>query len=379
MESWNISKKLKTELLKKSSNIEDNSRRILFILRNLGPQRFTNIVKYSTLSRSTVSKYLNFHRKNKNIEQRLVTDKKTNKQYRNYVITDKGIEKLGEAPLKLKDEIFFVNELKENVRKLEDLIDFYKEINVEDTFIIHIVRIISKIGDNFFELQQDRDLYLSLFYIFYNSILGQGAFAKIYWHFDESSSQKFEGYKLNLDQYCEVYNVSREAINYLARSKLIKSDYGFYLIKREMNDFFFHEEDLLGTTSLRLIKDRLINEIINLQEGIYDEIYDLDIMAEEITNQLKDMGLIWDAIKDQFQLLVLNLIVKNTIEMGFLDIEREILMEGVAQSQKLPMSFEGKRLQAKLLEGSKRDLNLNMLTLVENPKFKDSNGLTPNV
>ncbi|MFX1501686.1 MAG: hypothetical protein ACFFDH_12040 [Promethearchaeota archaeon] len=368
MESWNISKKLKTELLKKSSNIEDNSRRILFILRNLGPQRFTNIIKYSTLSRSTVSKYLNLHRENKNIEQRLVTDKKTNKQYRSYVITDKGIEKLGEAPLKLKDEIFFVNELKENVRKLEDLIDFYKEINVEDTFIIHIVRIISKIGDNFFELQQDRDLYLSLFYIFYNSILGQGAFAKIYWHFDESSSQKFEGYKLNLDQYCEVYNVSREAINYLARSKLIKSDYGFYLIKREMNDFFFHEEDLLGTTSLRLIRDRLINEIINLQEGIYDEIYDLDIMAEEITNQLKDMGLIWDAIKDQFQLLVLNLIVKNAIEMGFLDIEREILMEGVAQSRKLPMSLEGKRLQGKLLEGSKRNLNLNMLTLVENPK-----------
>ena len=52
----------------------------------------------------------------------------------------------------------------DNVRKLEDLIDFYKEINVEAPFIIHIVRIISKIGDNFFDLQQDRDLYLSLFY-----------------------------------------------------------------------------------------------------------------------------------------------------------------------------------------------------------------------
>ncbi|NVM38003.1 MAG: hypothetical protein HWN81_20585, partial [Candidatus Lokiarchaeota archaeon] len=137
--------------MKKSSNIEDNSRRILFILRNLGPQRFTNLVKYSNLSRSTVSKYLTLHTKNKNIEQRLITDKKTNKRYRSYVITDKGIEKLGEQPLKLKDELFIVNELKENVRKLEHLIDFYKEISVEDTFIIHIVSIISKIGDNFFE------------------------------------------------------------------------------------------------------------------------------------------------------------------------------------------------------------------------------------
>ncbi|MFX1601746.1 MAG: hypothetical protein ACFFB6_14220 [Promethearchaeota archaeon] len=364
MESWNISKKLKSELLKKSSSIEDNSRRILFILRNLGPQRFTNLIKYSNLSRSTVSKYLTIHGKNKNVEQRIITDKQTNKQYRGYVITEKGIEKLGEEPLKLKDELFMINELKENVKKLEDLIGFYKEINVEDAFIIHIVRIISKIGDNFFELQQDRDLYLSLFYIFYNSVLGQGAFARNYWHFDESSSQEFGGYKLNLNQYCEVYNVSEEAINYLARSKLIKNEFGFFLIKRENSDFFFHEEDLVGTTTLRLIKDKLIDEIINLQEGIYEMIYDLDIIAEELTDQLKEMGLIWDAIQEQFQLLILNLIIKNAIEMGFLDIEREKIMEGIAQSKKLPLSEEGKLIQQALLEGSNINLNFNMLTLI---------------
>ena len=130
MESWSISKRLKSDLLKKSSNIEDNSRRMLFILRNLGPQRFTNLIKYSNLSRSTVSKYLNSHKKENNIEQRIIRDKQTNKQYRGYIITDKGIEKLGEKPLKLKEELFIVNELKENVRKLEDLIAFYKEINV---------------------------------------------------------------------------------------------------------------------------------------------------------------------------------------------------------------------------------------------------------
>ncbi|MFX1357255.1 MAG: hypothetical protein ACFFA8_08200 [Promethearchaeota archaeon] len=366
MESWNISKKLKSELLKKSNNIEDNSRRILFILRNLGPQRFTNLIKYSNLSRSTVSKYLNIHRENGNVEQKLITDKETKKQYQNYVITEKGIEKLGEKPLKIKEDLFVINELKENVRKLEDLIDFYKKINMEDPFIIHILRIISKIGDNFFELQQDRDLYLALFYIFYNSILGQGALARKYWHFDDSSSQKFAGYKLNLDQFCEVYNVSKEAINYLARVKLIKNDFGFYLIKREDSDFYFHEEDLLGTTTFRLIKDRLIDEIINLQEGIYDIIYDLDIMAEEITNQLEEMGLIWDAIKDQFQLLVINLIIKNAIEMGFLDIEREKLMDGITQSQKLFQSEEGKLLREIILDNSKIDLNLNILTLIQN-------------
>ncbi|MFW9881911.1 MAG: hypothetical protein ACFFG0_53285 [Candidatus Thorarchaeota archaeon] len=364
MESWNISKKLKIELLKKSSSIEDNSRRLLFILRNLGPQRFTNLVKYSNLSRSTVSKYLNIHRKNKNVDQRIVTDKQRNKQYRAYIITEKGIEKLGETPLKLKDELFIINELKENVRKLEHLIDFYKEISVEDPFIIHIVRIISKIGDNFFELQQDRDLYLSLFYIFYNSILGQGALARKYWHLDEKNTQKFAGYKIDLEQFCIIHKVSKEAINYLARVKLIKNEFGFYLIKREQNDFFFHEEDLLGTTTIRLIKDKLIDEIINLQEGIYDVIYDLDILAKELTLQLKEMGLIWGAIQEQFQLLVLNLIIKNAIEMGFLDIEREKFMEGVAQSKCLLLSEEGRLIQQAILEGSNIELNFNMLTLI---------------
>lgn len=172
MERWNISKKEKNDLLTKAYGIKDNDRRVLFILRNLGPQRFTNMVKYSNLSRSTVSKYLTSHKEDGYIEQRIITDKKTNKQYQGYFITDKGIEKLGEAPLKLKEELFMINELKQNVRKLENLITFYKEIGIVDSFIFHIVKIVSKIGDNFFDIQQDRDLYLSLFYVFYNSILG---------------------------------------------------------------------------------------------------------------------------------------------------------------------------------------------------------------
>ena len=147
---------------------------------------------------------------------------------------------------------------------------------------------------------------------------------------------------------------------------MIKSNFGFYLIQREDTDFFFHEEDLLGTTTHRLIKDKLIDEIINLQEGIYDMIYDLDIMAEEITDQLKEMGLIWDAIQEQFQLLILNQIIKNAIEMGFLDIEREKLMEGITQSKKLLMSKEGKMLKKSIFNGFNIDLNLNTLTLTSN-------------
>ena len=363
MESWNISKKLERELLQKASSIEDNSERILFILRNFGPQRFTSVLKYSQLSRSTVSKYLNYHQERDNIELKLITDKKSNKQYRSYVITEKGIDTLGEGSLKLKDEVFIINELKSNVSKLERLIEFYKDISVEDQFIIHIIRIISKIGDNFFTLQQDRDLFLSLFYIFYNSILGQGRLASKYWHSD-APAQKFAGYKLSIDQFCGLFDIPREAIEYLACYKLIKKDFGFFLVKRGENDFFFHEEDLLGTTTKRLIKDRLIDEIINLQEGVYEEIYDLDIMAEEITAQLKEMGLIWEGIQEQFKLLVLNLTVYNAIEMGFLEIERDVLMEGISQSKFLKRSKEGAKLRDSILDNKIKDMNLNMLTII---------------
>jgi len=374
MESWNISKKLKGEMLIKARSIDDNSRKLLFILRNLGPQRFTNLVKYSNLSRSTVSKYLDLHRENNNIEQRLITDKLTNKQYQGYVITEKGIEKLGEEPLKLKEELFMINELKRNVKKLENLITFYKEIGVVDSFIFHIVKIVSKIGDNFFEIQQDRDLYLSLFYVFHNSILGQGAFARRYWRIDKEDEsnelQKFSGYKLNLDQFCEIYNVSPEAINYLARLKLITNELGFFLIKRENDDFFFHEEDLLGTTTIRLIKDRLIDEIIFFESGYYTEFYNLDKMAREISIQLREMGLIWDAIQKQFELLILNLILKNAINMGFLETDRKKFLELISQSKNLPKSVEGKRLKQSILEGTKIQESFNIVTVLESENNK---------
>jgi hypothetical protein len=91
-------------------------------------------------------------------------------------------------------------------------------------------------------------------------------------------------------------------------------------------------------------------------------------MSEEITVELKEMGLIWDEIMEQFQLLVLNLIINNAIEMGFFDIEREKLMEGLTHSRKLEISKEGRILKRIIFEGHKMEsVNLNTLTLNDNP------------
>ncbi|MFX1412157.1 MAG: hypothetical protein ACFFA6_17590, partial [Promethearchaeota archaeon] len=143
------------------------------------------------------------------------------------------------------------------------------------------------------------------------------------------------------------------------------NELGFYLIKRKNDDFFFHEEDLLGTTTLRLIKDRLIEEIIYIDAEIRSEIYDLDKMSEEIAEQLKEMGLIWDTIHEQFELLILNLIIRNSINMGFLETDRDKLMERVTQSKKLSKSIEGRKLKESILNGLMIEKNLNILTIIK--------------
>ena len=150
----------------------------------------------------------------------------------------------------------------------------------------------------------------------------------------------------------------------MARLKLMTNELGFYLIKRKNDDFFFHEEDLIGTITLRLIKDRLIEEIIYIEAGIRSEIYDLDKMSEEIADQLKEMGLIWDTIQEQFELLILNLIIRNSINMGFLETDRDKLMERVTQSKKLSKSIEGRKLKEGILNGLMIEKNLNILTII---------------
>jgi len=90
----------------------------------------------------------------------------------------------------------------------------------------------------------------------------------------------------------------------------------------------------------------------------------LDIMAGEITTQLKEMGLIWEGIQEQFKLLVLNLIVSNAIEMGFLEIERDVLMEGISQSKFLNHSKEGLELRKSILDNKIEDINFNTLTII---------------
>ncbi|MFX1259055.1 MAG: hypothetical protein ACFFAN_14445 [Promethearchaeota archaeon] len=373
MSTMNISKKLKKKILSIALNIDNNYMRILYILRNLGSQRFTSLIELSGLSRSTVSKYLKLHMEQNNIEKKIFKNKDNDSQEQRYIITELGIEKLNEEPSKNK-EIFAITELNNSISKLTNLIEFFKEIGVDKSIYFQIIRIISKIGNNFFLLEQTRELYLTLFYMFYNSILGQGDFAYKHWRIEQSQKEKipenpFTGYKLNINQFCEVYKVKKLYIDFYL-DKIMSSNLGFYMFVRGKDAFFFHEEDLLGTATLRLIKDHLIEEVIHINLIGYKKIYDLDKMAEDVAEQLKKMNLIWDethpifymGIQEEFEMLIEKLIIKTAVDMG---ISKTFLMDIVIQSEKLLKSKEGINSLINIINGSERYEDLNIVSISE--------------
>ena len=346
MSTWNISEKLQLKILTIARNIEDNNSRILYLLRNLGPQRFTNLVEYSGLSRSTVSKYLKFHMKHNNIDKNFFQNESKNTQEQCYFITELGIEKLNEEPSKIK-ELYYFNELNRSISKLTDLIDFYKKIGIEESLIFQILKIILNIGENFFLIEQNPDLYLTLFYMFFNSVLTQD-------------------YKFELKAFCSHYNIKSVKIEFYV-DKLMSSNLGFFMFARGDDMFFFHEEDILGTITLRLIKDRLLEELIHINRRGYKKIYDLDNIAEEISEKLLEMDLIWDRIKLPFEMLIEKIIIKTAKDMG---ISKIFLKDLAIQSEKLSKSQEGINSLIKIIEGSKNYEDLNIISI---PKTKEVN------
>ena len=96
MSKFVVTAKVKEKVLSEINKNDQNDLRILYLLRNLGPLRFTNIIEYSGLSRSTVSKYIKFHLSKNKIEKRIYRNPSKNIQEQRYFITDFGTEKLGE-------------------------------------------------------------------------------------------------------------------------------------------------------------------------------------------------------------------------------------------------------------------------------------------
>ncbi|MFX1384818.1 MAG: hypothetical protein ACFFBP_20515 [Promethearchaeota archaeon] len=329
-------------------NIESNDARFLYLLRNLGPQQFENLVKYSGLSRSTVSKYLKLHEKQNNITKKLFEGKQK------YCITEQGVEKLNEAP---RAEGIFFNEITNHLSKLSEMYKYYKSIAVDDSIIFQIIRLVSNIGDNFYIIEQNEDLFLTLFYIFLNSVLTPE-------------------YKFEMDSFCKHYKIKRLRINFYV-DKMMSSKLGFFLFRRRSEEgddlFFFHEEDILGTTTLRLVKDKLMEEIIHFNMSgqqishDFDKIlYDLDKMAEDISEKLIKMDLIWERIKIPFEMLIEKIMVKMAIDMG---ISKITLMDIVLQSEKLSSSIEGVKSLFNIIEGSEKYEDLNLVSISESQEI----------
>jgi len=351
MSKFVVSAKVKEKVLSEIKKIDQNELRILYLLRNLGPLRFTNIIEYSALSRSTVSKYIKFHISKNNIEKKIYRNPSKNIQEQRYFITDLGTEKLGEDYIG-PDEIIYFSEINDLLSNLSELKTFYKEISVADSIITDITRNIINMGENYFLIEQNRDLYLTLFYIYNNSVLTRD-------------------FKFEITEFCKHYNVKKLRIDFYV-DRLLSSDLGIYMFSRGEDKFFFHREDVLGVSTIRLIKDNLINEIVELSIAKVKMISDLDLdrLAEDITKKLLEMELIWDineskeisGIREPFEMLVEKMIIKSAQEMG---IPKTSLMDIALQSKKLLKAEGGKNSLYNIINDSERFEDLNLVSISE--------------
>lgn len=351
MSKFVVSAKVKEKVLSEIKKIDQNDLRILYLLRNLGALRFTNIIEYSGLSRSTVSKYIKFHVSKNNIEKKIYKNPSKNIQEQRYFITDLGTEKLGKDYISNDESIYF-SEINDLISNLSELKNFYKEISVAESIITDITRNIINMGENYFLIEQNRDLYLTLFYIYNNSVLTRD-------------------FKFEITEFCKHYIVKKLRIDFYV-DRLLSSDLGLYMFSRGEDKFFFHREDVLGVTTIRLIKDNLINEIVELSIAEEKMISDLDLdkLAEDITEKLLEMELIWDmnesqgisGIKEPFEMLVEKMIIKYALEMG---IPRTSLMDIALQSKKLLKAEGGKNSLYNIINDSERYEDLNLVSISE--------------
>ena len=383
-----VSKKLKDKIINTAKSMEYNDMRFIYLLRNLGPQQFEKLIEYSGLSRSTVSKYLKIHERHGNIEKRLVDNKQK------YCITGKGIERLQEKPN--VNEIYYRN-FDENISKLSEMLDFYKTIGVDEMIALQIVRLVSKIGKKFFQLEQNRDLYITIIYIYLNSVM--------------TPLIKYEK-----SSFCKHYDIKKLRLDYQV-DQIMSKNLGFFMFTRtygegeEEDIFFFHEEDMVGTNTLRLVKDKLTEIIIHLNTIFKDrfgknityerfiEIHSIDVKAKEIAEQLKQMKLIWDqddkdisekmkpywetmgdevsddkkrviGIIEPFEMLIEKILIKTALEMGF---SNSLLLDLVVRSELLDNSIEGKKSLFNIIDGSERYEDLNLVSIEESIESSSDN------
>jgi len=176
-------------------------------------------------------------------------------------------------------------------------------------------------------------------------------------------------FKFEITEFCKHYNVKKLRIDFYV-DRLLSSDLGLYMFSRGEDKFFFHREDVLGVTTIRLIKDNLINEIIEVSLAEEKMISDLDLdrLAEEITEKLLGMELIWDmnesrgisGIKEPFEMLVEKMIIKYALEIS---IPKTSLMDIALQSKKLLKAEGGKNSLYNIINNSERYEDLNLVSI----------------
>ena len=179
---------------------------------------------------------------------------------------------------------------------------FFQERGLdEETNLPRIITMIARIDQaKFFKLPQTSDLFNTLFYIFQNML--------------EFSLDEGKLYFINLDIFCEAYNLSKIAILYNLEL-ILKAELGFYRVPWE-NQLFFQKRDLIGGVLFNLIQNALEPELIRKSLCITPA-PTFSSMAETIGKRLVQLQLIRPQLQLAFQVLGESLLIVTGLDRGF--------------------------------------------------------------
>jgi DNA-binding HxlR family transcriptional regulator len=416
-----------------------NESKFLYALKELGAESgglaFSDLKNVTNLSQNTVAKHLKELQTKKWITKTLITGKKRQNTI-GYKITPEGIQKIDMEltmdpeqnwlitipqrnsaldRLRMQDELSArnYNENKTYLVQVEDtffnllnnvlnILEFGEELGRINSIVAQIGNYCSKFSEEFFTLPPSHYLYLSVIFVFFNSLenpqfhLNDSQFIDLYGRSDEnfkSKTDKLEQLKSSLTKKIsdvslvgeldmilakqaqnKITHVYREE-NYLnsaynnleaqfseqleksikfddrtevrspdplspiryyreayfeyyaakhiilekfttALSLILQGNYGILHFLMNNEYYFFHERSTVGSFLNRKINDALTEQYINKKIFGILETETLVEIAEDITDEMETMHIIWGEIKNKFNDVVLQTLFKRSSAMG---------------------------------------------------------------
>ncbi len=236
----------------------------------------TRIAKISGVPRSTV-----YHQLKKLIESGLVhpvqVSAKSNRK--KYEITDRGRR----------------TDAGQSGQTLKEMIAYFHYLQVPENIIWQLVTLLKPRLDQFMMLPQNPELYMALFYVYYNLTTTD--------------------LRLNRKEFCKIFHVKQIALNYYL-DKVLSGNLGFYHFEHMGDDHFFHDADELGVVLRQRLDTFFEQQDLRRQLGGETDPLPLQEFIDQTAEDLAKRGYIRPELQRTVALFLWDFVGKYCIEQG---------------------------------------------------------------